>query len=147
MCSYCGCEAETVMKALTDQHQSIEALIHQVAGALDSENFAEAASATAKLGVLFDRHGRVEEQGLMRELLAAGEATEEVERLLSEHEKFRAGLFDPTAVSCPDKLRRLLRALLDHAELEETDLFPYAWQVLSGESWDLVEEATLGDLD
>ncbi|MDA8269955.1 MAG: hemerythrin domain-containing protein [Actinomycetota bacterium] len=147
MCSYCGCEAETVMKALTDQHQGIEALTRQVAGALDSEDIAEAASATAKLGALFDRHGRAEEQGLLRQLLLAGEAVEEVERLLSEHEKFRAGLFDPTVVSRPDELRLLLRALLDHAELEETDLFPYAWQVLSGESWDLVEEATLGYSD
>jgi hemerythrin-like domain-containing protein len=135
------------MKALTDQHQGIEALTRQVAGALDSEDIAEAASATAKLGALFDRHGRAEEQGLLRQLLLAGEAVEEVERLLSEHEKFRAGLFDPTVVSRPDELRLLLRALLDHAELEETDLFPYAWQVLSGESWDLVEEATLGYSD
>ncbi len=140
MCSYCGCEAEKVMKALTDEHQYIEALIREVRAGLDVGDIGATASASAKLAQVFDQHGKAEENGLLRQLILAGEAVEEVERLLEDHKKFRAGLFDSSIVHHPNELRRLLQELVDHAELEETDLFPYAWQVLPGASWDLVEE-------
>ncbi|TAN19977.1 MAG: hemerythrin domain-containing protein [Actinomycetota bacterium] len=143
MCSYCGCEAEKVMKALTDEHETIASLARHLISDLDQGNFESAALQTSELAVLFDRHGASEENGLFRQLLLAGEAVEEVEKLLADHIKFRNGFGDPAAVSQPDQLRKLLKELFEHAELEETDLFPYAWQVLPGESWDLIEAANL----
>lgn len=140
MCSYCGCEAEKVMKALTDEHLEIAALARKVIGELEREELASTAALTAQLATLFDRHCNFEETGLFKQLLQAGEAVEEVESLLEDHLKFRTGFFDPNIASEPDRLRSLIQELLDHAELEETDLFPYAWQVLSGLSWDLLEE-------
>lgn len=143
MCSYCGCEAEKVIKSLTDEHQEIATVARNIVDSLDQYDIESAASLTARLAVLFDRHGRSEEEGLFRQLLLAGEAVEEVEKLLKDHLKFRTGFFDPTATLLPEKLRQLIQELSDHAELEETDLFPYAWQVLPGVSWDLVEESSV----
>lgn len=127
------------MKTLTDEHQEIASLARQVIGNLDQGNVEIAASQIAQLAILFDRHGRFEEVSLFHQLVLAGEATEEVANLRADHFKFRNGFFDPTAVSRPEELRKLLQELFDHAELEETDLFPYAWQVLPGASWHLIE--------
>ncbi len=143
MCSYCGCEAEKVMKALTDEHVEIAELARKVIGELGRGDLDSTAELVTQLAILFDRHGRFEETGLFKQLVQADEAVEEVERLLKDHLKFRTGFFDPNLASQPDRLRSLIQELLDHAELEETDLFPYAWQVLSGLSWDFIE----GDLD
>ncbi len=145
MCSYCGCEAEKVMKGLSDEHEAIAFLARQIVDNLDQGDIATAAMQTAQLADLFDRHGTSEENGLFRQLLLAGEAVEEVENLLADHIKFRNGFGSPTAASRPDELRELLKELVNHAELEETDLFPYAWQVLPGESWDVIEAAKVWD--
>jgi hypothetical protein len=122
MCSYCGCEAEPVMKALMDDHAEVAALIHEITRALEDGASDLAATRTAQLAELFGRHSESEEVGLFRQLALAGEATGEVDQLLADHRRLRAGPSDSAVTSRPEHLRQLLLDLAHHAEIEDTDL-------------------------
>ncbi|MHB8247235.1 MAG: hemerythrin domain-containing protein [Acidimicrobiales bacterium] len=141
MCSYCGCEAEPVMQGLMDDHAEIAGVARKIAAAIDEGAVSAVVERTLELSQLFDRHTAREEAGLFHQLQLAGEAVAEVDRLLADHRRLRAGLSDPATASRPEQLRQLLTDLLDHAEIEETDLFPYALQVLPGGSWGLMGSA------
>jgi hemerythrin-like domain-containing protein len=88
------------------------------------------------LAEAFIHHAAVEEAGLFNQLTAAGEAVQEVERLVAEHRQIAGGL---TSGTSPEALRQLLEKLVLHAEIEDTDLFPFAMQMLPDDRWGEVE--------
>ncbi|HET6966309.1 MAG TPA: hemerythrin domain-containing protein [Acidimicrobiales bacterium] len=135
MCSYCGCEAEPVIERLMDDHALISDLIYRIRDALDSGRPGDADSLTARLSAEFDRHSRSEEAGLFAQLREAGEAVDEVDDLVADHERLRPALAQPGPAADPDGLRELLSAVTRHAEVEDNDLFPFALQQLPNERW------------
>ncbi len=135
MCSYCGCEAEPVIERLMDDHALISDLIYRVGEALDAGCPDDAARLTARLAAEFERHSRIEEAGLFAQMTEAGEAVEELERLLGEHRLLRPALHEAGLAADPSRLRALLSTLTRHAEVEDNDLFPYALQQLPNERW------------
>lgn len=141
MCSYCGCEAESIISDLMEDHAVIADLGYRVNRALDADRLEEARRLASQVDQLFARHSSKEESGLFAQLRAAGDALDEVDRLEAEHRYLRSGLSDPGVVDAPDRLRQLLGDLARHAEIEETDLFPFAIQQLPDAAW---EELTAG---
>ena len=140
MCSYCGCEAEPVVKALMDDHVEIVALMSEILDAVEEGSSERAAKMTTQLAELFGRHAETEEAGLFHQLVLAGEATEEIDRLLEDHRRLRSGLSDPAVTLQTVHLRQLFVELHHHAEIEETDLFPFALQVMPPQSWSIIRQ-------
>lgn len=135
MCSYCGCEAEAVVAGLMADHADIADLAYRIGKALDGRLPSEATALTARLADVFERHSRAEEAGLFAQLLAAGEAREEVDQLVGDHRHLRAALCHPDAGADPHRLRLLLEELGRHAAVEDNDLFPFAMQQLPDGCW------------
>jgi hemerythrin-like domain-containing protein len=139
MCSYCGCEAEPVVEALMADHGWIASRVRAIEQALETERTDDVGWLVAGLAEAFAHHAQLEESGLFAQLREAGEAVEEVDRLIEEHRRLIAGLSAQPAAE-PARLRGLLADLIRHAEIEDTDLFPFAMQMLPNECWGLVEE-------
>ncbi len=135
MCSYCGCEAEPVIERLMDDHALISDLIYRIREALADGRGGEAESLAGRLSAEFSRHSRIEEAGLFAQLREAGEAVEELDGLIADHELLRPALAQPALAADPDRLYALLSAVTRHAEVEDNDLFPFALQQLPNERW------------
>lgn len=138
MCSYCGCGAEPLIAALTDDHALIADLAYRVVQALDSADTGRAESLMWRLAQAFASHSMREEAGLFAEMVAAGEAAAEVRQLVADHQRLRPLLASPRLARSPHQLRAALADLERHARTEENDLFPYALQVLPASSWDRI---------
>ncbi|MHB1986568.1 MAG: hemerythrin domain-containing protein [Acidimicrobiales bacterium] len=124
-----------------DDHAEIAGAVREIVEALEQGESRRAATRTRRLAELFGRHAQAEETGIFGQLLLAGEAAGEIEHLLADHRRLLAALSDPAAVSRPEYLRQLVFDLCHHAEIEETDLFPFALQVLPGHCWNLIGRA------
>jgi hemerythrin-like domain-containing protein len=135
MCSYCGCEAESVIAALMADHAVIADLAYRIGRALDDERLEVAVGLTAELAEAFSRHSLLEEAGLFAQLRDAAGAEDEVDQLVADHERLRSALSAPDPTSDPSRLRRLLIELTRHAEMEDDDLFPFAMQQLPNDCW------------
>jgi hemerythrin-like domain-containing protein len=135
MCSYCGCEAETAIAALMADHAVIADLAYRIDRALTEERDDDARVLTSTLAEVFARHSLEEEAGLFAGLRQAGEATESLDRLVAEHRYLRPALSAPGVVDNPERLRRILADLAEHAEVEDSDLFPFAVQRLPDARW------------
>jgi hemerythrin-like domain-containing protein len=135
MCSYCGCEAETAIAALMADHAVIADLAYRVDRALTEERDDDARVLTSTLAEVFARHSLEEEAGLFARLRQAGEATASLDRLVADHRYLRPALSAPDVVGTPERLRRILADLAEHAEAEDSDLFPFAVQRLPDAGW------------
>lgn len=142
MCSYCGCEAETVVAKLMSDHGIIADLSYRVSKAMDDGHLEQAARLVAELAAVFTSHSLEEEAGLFTQLRLAGEANLEVEGLVDDHRRLRAALSEADAASDPAHLRRLLDDLARHAQIEDTDLFPFAMQQLPDARWSALSAST-----
>lgn len=140
MCSYCGCEAEPLITALTGDHAVIAHLAYRVGRTLDLGDTGRARSLLADLAGRFAVHSLEEEAGLFAELAAVEEAAAETERLVADHRRLRPLLASTQLADRPDELRAALSDLAEHAATEDTDLFPYALQVLPAASWDRINQ-------
>lgn len=135
MCSYCGCEAEPVIERLMDDHALISDLSYRIRDALASGRLGDAESLTGRLASEFERHTRIEEGGLFAQMREAGEAAEEVDGLIADHERLRPALAQPGLTRDPGRLLERLAEVTRHAEIEDNDLFPFALQQLPNERW------------
>lgn len=140
MCSYCGCEAEPVIASLMNDHAAIATRARRIRGALADNHLEAARRFVAELASFFEHHGQVEEAGLFAQLRDEGEAAGEVAGLVDDHRRLVAGLSRPDIVERRQDLEQLLAELLAHAEVEDSDLFPFAMQVLPNPCWALVEK-------
>ena len=144
MCSYCGCEAEPVIEELMADHADISDMAYRILGAVERGDAATAERVLGQVADRFARHSATEESGLFAQLRAAGEAVDEVDRLMGDHRRFRAELRQPGLVSRPAELRAILMDLTVHAETEDDDLFPFAIQVLPATQWDTLNSDLSG---
>lgn len=141
MCSYCGCEAEPLITALMEDHAVIAHLAYRVGQALERDEASAIPPLMAEMAELFEIHSLKEEAGLFTELAAAGEATAELDRLMADHARLRPLLADPGIAGRPEDVRVAVAELIEHAETEDNDLFPYALQVLPAPAWDRINAA------
>lgn len=142
MCSYCGCESEPAVDALMREHEELAHLMHEITRLARTAPKLARAKLT-ELASSFAEHAQTEEEGLFARLTASGEATEVVVRLLEDHVRLVAGLSATDLLARPVAMRELFAELTEHAEREESDLFPYALQALSPSSWDEIDWRTL----
>jgi hemerythrin-like domain-containing protein len=143
MCSYCGCEAEAVIAELMADHTRISDLGYRIGRALDDQRVDEAAGLIQELARIFARHTHLEETGLFAELIRRGGAGEEIDRLVGEHRRLRPALAAEGLVDDVGQLRQLLGEVARHAEVEDSDLFPFAVQMLPDACWaELGSEST-----
>lgn len=134
MCTYCGSETETGLCSLAHDHAEMGDLASEVGAALDAHQLAHAHDLMSKLLDLYDEHVAEEESGLFRQLADAGEAVDEVSWLESEHRTLRRGL-SLAVLEGFRSVRSVLTELCRHVDMEDTDLFPFAQQVLADKRW------------
>ena len=147
VCSYCGCEAEPLITALMDDHAVIAHLAYRVGQALERDEVSTVPLLMAEMAERFELHSLKEEAGLFAELAAAGEAREELDRLLADHARLRPLLADSSIAGRPEDLRVAVAELIEHAETEDNDLFPYALQVLPAQAWDRINAARIAEIE
>lgn len=143
MCSYCGCESRAVLVDLMSEHASIAYLAQQAVCALAAGEVTSAVLRCGEIARLFAAHGAKEEAGLFAEWRAAGLDADAIERLESDHRGLRSGL---AALAAGDtgRLRQVLDNLLEHANREDSDLFPAALQLLPDHAWARVQGRVKG---
>jgi hypothetical protein len=117
------------------EHALVSAMVYQVRQALDEGRIMEGAQVTAQISELFNGHSLNEEAGLFVQLKQSDLAAETVDRLIEDHERLRPQLAEKGVAERPDHLRTVLSDLLRHADEEDTDLFPYAMQLLPDACW------------
>lgn len=139
MCSYCGCESETVISELMGEHATISALAREVQAALHQGDRGRAERACAEIASLFSVHGQKEERGLFTELALDSLATATVAELAADHRRLDAAL--AAAPGMDEKaIASVLDDLLGHANREDTDVFPTALQILPDDAWERVKK-------
>lgn len=134
MCSYCGCESEAVIAELMAEHEQVGVLAQRATTALAAGDRDQAVTCCAEIAALFDRHGAKEEAGLFAEWRAGGLAPEAVQGLEADHRRIEVGLA-LLAAGDTTHLGHVLADLVDHAEKEDSDLFPAALQLLPNDAW------------
>jgi hemerythrin-like domain-containing protein len=137
MCTYCGCETDPAIAALAKDHDDMGDLASRIGAALDAGDRAKASELMAELVKLFERHSAVAEAGLFHQLEQAGEGTEALIELRADHCRLRELLDNggPTSMQ-PEVLRGFLSHLTQHANSVDTDLCPFARQVLPDDRWE-----------
>ncbi len=121
MCSYCGCEAKSVIRALMEDHARIAAPGARITDAPDCPHFALAEELVSELAGFLDHHGRQEEEADVLVRLSDAEVLDEMDRLVAEHRWLSGGLSRSDIVEHPAELRRVL------VELHRRELSPQAW--------------------
>lgn len=134
MCSYCGCDSESLVAELMSEHEEIAGLARQAAGAAANGDSQGATALCGQIARLFDAHGRREEEGLFAELRSEQLALDGLDRLEVDHRRLRERLGLLAGGDLAD-LGPVLADLLDHAGREDSDLFPYALVLLSNSAW------------
>ena len=139
MCSYCGCESEAVVAELMAEHETVGLLARRATTALAAGDRSTAVGTCGEIAALFDAHGSKEEAGLFAELVAEGLATDVVRGLEADHRRIEIGLA-LLAAGDTSHLGHVLADLVDHAEREDSDLFPAALQLLPNDAWARVKK-------
>lgn len=139
MCSYCGCQAITVIKRLTLQHEEIINKLGQVRRAAEKNDLAATARFAYELAGLLNPHTAFEEGGLFAALKLEGEFVEPLAKLTLEHEKIDGlvGRLIEGDVSVAGDLDTLLR---NHISNEENGIFPASLLTIDGKLWDQIEK-------
>jgi hemerythrin-like domain-containing protein len=121
---------------LMADHARIAELVYRIRQALEEERLDDAGILITRLADDFDRHSRDEEAGLFNQVSMSGEGTDELDRLVEDHERIRPGLREQELVDRPGRLRDLLDELTRHAEVEDDDFFPFVMQALPNRCWE-----------
>ena len=106
---------------------------------VQAEDRDEAVATCGEIAALFDRHAGKEEAGVFAELSAEGLAADVVRSLEEDHRRIELGLA-LLAAGDTTSLGRVLADLVDHAEREDSDLFPAALQLLPNDAWDRIRK-------
>lgn len=141
MCSYCGCQAITVIKRLTLQHEEIINKLGQVLRAAEKNDLTATAGFAYELANLLNPHTAFEEGGLFAVLKLHDEFVEPLVKLTLEHKEID-GLLERLIegdVSVAGHLDTLLR---NHISKEENGIFPASLFTIDGKLWDQIEKGS-----
>ena len=134
MCSYCGCEAESVLAELMDDHATIAGLAAAAISAKGAGDKEEAVALCARISSLFGVHADIEEAGVLGEMLAAWGSDAALTEVVDDHVGLRGDLLALASGSL-DGLEETLGRLVTHADREDTDIFPASLTLLPNEAW------------
>ncbi|WP_431677205.1 hemerythrin domain-containing protein [Kitasatospora sp. KL5] len=142
MCEYCGCQALTAIRDLTNEHEAVVNLIGAVRAAHRDGDTPRAAAAARHIAALLRPHTEVEERGLFPAL--AGEFPDHIAVLEAEHRHIEAVLGEaadgtPADPTWPGRLLDTLGRLRAHILKEQDGVFPAALALLSTADWEAVE--------
>lgn len=139
MCSYCGCQAITVVGRFTAEHEEIVNATGKLREAAATGDRTSGRAAARALAGLLAPHTRSEERSLFTELRLDPQFTGHVDALCAEHRAIDAAL---EAVTGGDlgRVPALESLLRRHIDKEENGLFPAAAIALDGPAWERVVE-------
>lgn len=142
MYEYCGCQALTAIRDLTNEHDAVVNLIGAVRAAHRDGDTAGMAGAARAIAALLRPHTEVEERGLFP--FMAVEFPDPIAVLEAEHRHIEAVLGEaadgtPTDPGWPRRLLDTLGRLRAHILKEQDGVFPAALAQLSTEVWEAVE--------
>lgn len=147
MCDYCDCREIPEIHELSDEHEHIRDLVDRLRRGVGSGEEPAAAAVLAELQAALEPHLVREERGLFVEL-ADGGAERELNALVGDHARARAGLLsrEPAVPGWSAGITGDLDELVAHIELEEYDVFPASRLLLDDAAWARVHDA-VADLD
>lgn len=141
MCSYCGCDAITVVGRFMAEHVDIinaTGLMRRAAEAGDGEAVRRHARTVAGL---LHPHTHAEEVGLFAVMREQEEFTDHVDMLCGEHVSLDV-LLEEVAGGAYHRARQFEDALRVHIDKEDNGLFPAAAVSLDGPDWERVDSTT-----
>ncbi|MBM6401426.1 hemerythrin domain-containing protein [Phycicoccus sp. MQZ13P-5] len=141
MCSYCGCEAVTVVGRFMAEHVDIVNACGDLRRAALGGDTGAVERTADRLAGLLHPHTRAEEAGLFTLLARDDEFAGHVRSLCAEHVTLDERLARVRA-GHHDEMPALEWALRRHIEREENGLFPAAAIAFAGPEWDLVAAMT-----
>ena len=139
MCSYCGCQAITVIRLLTLQHEEIINKLGEVRRAAEKNDLPAVQGFAYGLANLLNPHTAFEEEGLFATLQLNDEFVEPILKLTLEHKRIDeliGGLIEGD-ISVVGNLETLLR---NHISNEENGIFPASAVAIDGSLWDQIEK-------
>ena len=138
MCSYCGCQAITVIRLLTRQHEEIINKLGSVRRAAEKNDLPAVQAFALELASLINPHTALEENGLFAALMREDEFVEPLGKLTLEHKEIDRliGRLIEYDISVAGDLNTLLR---NHISNEENGIFPASVVTLDGKDWDQIE--------
>lgn len=140
MCSYCGCQALTVIRLLTIQHEQIINKLGEVRRACELNDPHPASIQARELAVLIATHNKLEEDGLFDALKPDLEFADSLAKLRAEHSEIDE-LVGRVVVGEVSAIGNLEIALRNNISNEENGLFPASAVTLDGPIWDAIELA------
>lgn len=141
MCSYCGCQAITVIGRFMAEHEDVVNALSALRSACVRTDAAAALAAVRVMAGLLRPHTRAEEVGLFAVMGEDEEFHEHIDVLCGEHQMLD-DLLDAIASGAFDRFDAFERALRAHIDKEDNGLFPAAAIALSGPDWDRVDALT-----
>lgn len=141
MCSYCGCQAITVVGRFMAEHDEIinaTGEMVRAAAAGDRERVRETAQVVARL---LDPHTHAEEVGLFSVMREQEEFTDHIDVLCGEHSSLDE-LLEAVAGGDLERAPEFERSLRTHIDKEDNGLFPAAAMSLDGPEWERVDATT-----
>ena len=141
MCSYCGCQAITVIGRFMAEHDDVVNALTALRTACGRGDLPATVAAVEAMTSLLHPHTHAEEVGLFAVMGADEEFHDHIEVLCGEHRGLD-DLLDAIAAGGFDRFDAFERALRAHIEKEDNGLFPAAAIALSGPDWDRVEALT-----
>lgn len=140
MCSYCGCQALTVIRLLTIQHEQIINKLGEVRRACELNDSHSVSIQARELAFLLAAHNKLEEDGLFDALMPDLEFADSLAKLRAEHSEIDelVGRIVSGEVSAIGNLEIALRNNISN---EENGLFPASAVTLDGPIWDAIELA------
>jgi hemerythrin-like domain-containing protein len=141
MCEYCGCQAVTVIARLTDEHDTVVAMIGEARAAITRADPDAAAAVARRMSAVLGPHTHVEEHGLFPAL--AGEYPDHVDVLRAEHRRIEAVLAEAAGGTPADptwlaRLAAALYLLREHILKEQDGVFPAALISLGPDDWERI---------
>lgn len=141
MCSYCGCQAITVIGRFMAEHDDIINALTRLRSSCAAHDAANVGAAVTVMERILHPHTRAEEVGLFATLREDSEFTEHIDRLCAEHTDLDAHLVR-LREGAYDQFAPFEHALREHIDHEDNGLFPAAAIALSGPDWEQVDALT-----
>jgi hemerythrin-like domain-containing protein len=141
VCSYCGCQAITVIGRFMAEHDDVVNGLTALRSACAAEDAPATVAAVQVMAGLLHPHTHAEEVGLFAVMGQDEEFHDHIDVLCGEHRGLD-GLLDELAAGAFDRFGAFERALRAHIDKEDNGLFPAAAIALSGPDWDRVDALT-----
>lgn len=143
MCSYCGCEAITLIGRFMGEHVEISNALSELRTACHDGDGERTRAAAATMAGLLTPHTHAEEVGLFAVMREDETFTDHIDSLCGEHRSIDA-LLSRIAAGEFAGFAEFEHVLHHHIEREDNGLFPAAHIAMSGEDWTRIDALTPG---